>query len=290
MVYMTFIAGLNFVVLRDAVTSFSPMVFNAMRLGLGAVVLAPFLLRRLPHMRFNRHDLRMLILTTMIVLPFMQFMLVNALHYTSSSNVALMLATGPAWTVMLLARGGAVRLRRSLLLGLGVMVVGTGVVIASRGSGFTFSTNDLIGCGMMLAGSLATAWYTVYTQPLIQRYNVIDLALLKQLLVSVGVMILAAPELLQLHPGDIPTNLLPNIVYAGVIASISGSLTSVFALRKIGPARMKTYDNIIPATTALFAFLFLGEPITLLLLLGGMVTLYGVMVVRRNARPQPAAT
>lgn len=286
MLYMTIIAGLNFVVLRDAVSGFSPLTFNALRLSLGAAVMMPLLLRRLPKMRFNKHDLRVLIVSTIIAIPIIQVLMVGSLTFTTSSNVSLMLATGPAWTVLLMTLNGSATLRRNLLLGLGVMIGGAVLVIMSNSSGLTFSRDDLIGCGMMLTGAIIGAWYIVYTKPMVDRARAFDMALLKHLLITVGVIVIASPELIHVTPADIPADILPNMLFAGVVASISGTMTTTFAQKKIGPARMKTYDNIIPGSTALFGFLLLGEPITPLLVVGGALTLYGVLMVRRNVQPR----
>lgn len=286
MLYMTMIAGLNFVVLRDAVSNFSPLTFNALRLALGAAVMLPFLLYRLPKMRFDKHDLRVLIVSTIIAIPIIQVLMVGSLTFTTSSNVSLMLATGPAWTVLLMTLNGSATLRRNLLLGLLVMIGGAALVIMSNSSGVAFSRDDLIGCGMMLAGAVIGAWYIVYTKPMVDRAKAIDMALLKHQLITVGVIIIASPELIHVTPADIPAEILPNMLFAGVVASISGTMTTTFAQKKIGPARMKTYDNIIPGSTALFGFLLLGEPITPLLVLGGALTLYGVLMVRRNVKPR----
>lgn len=285
MFYMTIIAGLNFVVMRDAVTDFSPMAFNAIRLSLGACVLIPFLLRRLPHMQFDRRDIRALFIATLLTIPLTQALMVTALKYTTSSNVSLMLATGPAWTVLLTVLNGTVSFRKGLLYGLGIMLLGSAFVIASHGSGFAMSTDDLIGCGMMLIGAMLGSWYIVFTKPINDRSKTIDIILIKAILIAAGVSLLAVPELVTMSPSDVPPSLLPNIFFGGLVASISGNMTTTFAQRKIGPTRMKVYDNIIPATTAVFGFIFLGEPITALLIFGGGLTLYGVMMVRRNARP-----
>jgi drug/metabolite transporter (DMT)-like permease len=290
MFYMTIIAGLNFVVMRDAVSDFSPLAFNAIRMSLGASITIPFLLHRLPRMQFDRRDIRALLIATLLTIPVIQALMVTALSYTTSSNVSLMLATGPAWTVMLTVLNGTVSLRKGLLYGLGIMLAGSALVIASRGSGFAMSTDDLIGCGMMLTGAMLGSWYIVYTKPINDRSKTIDIILIKATLIAAGVSLMAAPELVTMTPGDIPTSLLPNILFGGLIASISGNMTTTFAQRKIGPTRMKVYDNIIPATTAIFGFIFLGEPITALLVFGGGLTLYGVMMVRRNARPTAPAT
>jgi drug/metabolite transporter (DMT)-like permease len=97
-------------------------------------------------------------------------------------------------------------------------------------------------------------------------------------------LILALPLLVQIRPSDISPDIIPHILFAGLIASVSGTITTTFAQRKIGATRMKVYDNLMPVSAVIFGFLLLNEPMTWLQLLGGMLTLGGVMLVRRFAK------
>lgn len=288
MVYMMMIAGLNFVVLRDAVSGFSPLVFNALRFALASCVMIPILIYRIPRMEFTRRELLHFIFFSAIAMSFFQIILVNSVQFTSASNASLMMATGPAWTVLLTVFLGRLRFNRYLLLGLMIMFFGTSMVILSGGDGVTFSMQDLIGCAMMLVGTVVSAGFVVYIQPIVDRRNSVDLAIIRHTTVSLSIIFLAIPQLIHIRPSDIPVSLLPNIIFAGLIASISGTITTTFAQRKIGATRMKVYDNLMPIAATLFAFLLLGEPLTLWQVVGGAFTLTGVMLVRRFAKNIPA--
>jgi drug/metabolite transporter (DMT)-like permease len=51
-------------------------------------------------------------------------------------------------------------------------------------------------------------------------------------------------------------------------------------MRRLGPTRAATYNNISPLVAAVAGILLLDEPITLLLIIGGGLTLVGVLMVR----------
>ncbi|MEL6150622.1 MAG: DMT family transporter [Chloroflexota bacterium] len=282
MMYMVIVVGMNFVVIRDAVNGFSPLAFNALRFSLASlVIMVPLLVYRLPKMTIPRRDLLIYMATSSVGLTFMQLMLVLALELTTAANTSLMMATGPAWTVMLLVAMRRQRMNRYLAGGLLVMFAGTSLVILSGGEGLSLSADDLLGCAMMLAGAAGAAAYVVMIQPVIERNNSLDLGIIKHTVLSASLLIIGIPALAQLQPADLSWGILPNIAFAGLVASVSGTLVSTFAQRKIGPTRMKVYDNIMPISTAVFAFLVLGEPLTWLQVAGGALTIGGVMVVRR---------
>lgn len=286
--YMVLVAGLNFVVLKDAVSDFSPLAFNAIRFAVAAGVMLPLFLRRLPRMHFEGDDLRVYVIATLIALPLMQLCLVYSLRLTTSANASLMLATSPAWTAVFAMLNGSVPPRRGIFAGLGVTLAGAALVILSP-TEIAFSLSDLYGCAVMLVGAIALAWYVVFTKPIVDRSSTIDAAVIKHLLITLGVVLLAVPELVQIRPADLPASLWPSILFAGLVASISGTVTSTFALRKIGATRMKLYDNFVPISAAAFGLLFLGEGVTALQIAGGALTLFGVLVVRRQSRAGLAA-
>lgn len=292
MMYMVLVAGLNFVVLRDAVNAFSPLAFNALRFALASMLIVlPLLLWRLPNFRISRADLLRFVLITALALSYMQFALIGSLTLTTAANSALMLATGPAWTVIIAVLVGRISLNRHLIGGLLVMLIGTSMVILSGEGGLQLSLNDVLGSLLMLSGAATAAAYALAIQPIIERNQSFELGLVKHTTLSMSMVLLALPELIHIQPADIPPSLLPQIAFAGLVATVSGTLSTTFAQSKIGATRMKTYDNVIPVSTAVFAFVLLGEPLVLLQIVGGALALSGVMIVRRFSRgtPKPRA-
>lgn len=292
MMYMVMVAGLNFVVLSDAVNQFSAPVFNAMRFLLASCVLmVPLALYRAPYKIIPRADLIRFALMSCVALTFLQIALTNSLRFTSAANASLMMATGPAWTVLITVLLGQARFRREIGIGLAIMVGGTAMIVLSGSETTSLSTDDLIGCALMLAGTISAAAYAVMIQPILNRHNAFDLGLIKHMSITVGVVLIALPELHHVQPTDALPTLIPHLLFGGLVASVSGTLATTFAQRKIGATRMKSYDNIIPLSAALFAFWLLGDPLTALQIIGGALTLGGVLLVRRSmTAPKPAVT
>jgi len=282
--FMTLIWGLHFIVIKDALAHFEPVTFNAIRFVVGASMLIPLAIRRRHQLKFERRDLIAIFLLAMAGSVLYQVLFVTSLHYTTSTNSALLIATMPTWTAIISMALGTVNLRRGLFIGLGVTFVGVALVILSRNQGgLTISENDLIGGIMALTAAfvLGTAW--VISKPFINRYGGMNNAIIKHWFTSFGLVMLASPDLINLRPSTFPVEVIPNILFSGILASVGGYTVTNYAIGKIGPTRTSTYHNITPLVAALGGILILHEPLTLILVIGGTLTLTGVAMVRRYA-------
>jgi drug/metabolite transporter (DMT)-like permease len=77
------------------------------------------------------------------------------------------------------------------------------------------------------------------------------------------------------------------VVWLIVLASLGGYVMYVFVTRSQGATVVSTLLYLTPPTTMLWAFLMFGEPVTLLGLLGLLVSAAGVLLVLRGRRALP---
>ena len=63
------------------------------------------------------------------------------------------------------------------------------------------------------------------------------------------------------------------ILWIGLVDSGLGYLIVVFALQKLGPTTNAVYSNFLPVTTAFFGAVLLGEHLTWLQILGGIIVI-----------------
>jgi drug/metabolite transporter (DMT)-like permease len=79
------------------------------------------------------------------------------------------------------------------------------------------------------------------------------------------------------------------LVWLVVLASLGGYVMYVFVARSAGATVVSTLLYLTPPTTMLWVFLMFGQPITLVGLLGLVVSLVGVLIVMRGRRTAAAA-
>lgn len=286
MAWVTVIWGFHYIVVKDAVQYLNPITFNALRFMLALPVFFFIASRNRHVLKFERRDLMILIGMTLIGLVGYQVLFVTAVQYTTSTNAALLIATMPLWTAVFSIVLGMISLRRGLMLGLVITLIGVVLVVLSRsGAQLSMSSDDLIGSGMALLAAIILATYMIASKPLVDKYGGLGNALYKQWITAFGLIVLALPDIVTLRASDIPMELIPNFLYSGLLACVGGYFISNYAIGKIGPARTAMYNNFAPLFAAIGGILLLHEEMTGGLFIGGALTMLGVNVVRRQMKP-----
>ena len=72
-----------------------------------------------------------------------------------------------------------------------------------------------------------------------------------------------------------------NIFYLGFFGTVLGFVWFYEGINQIGPTRAGLFINFVPVSAILLAFLILGEPLTLSLLIGTLLVSAGVYLTNR---------
>ncbi len=283
MVVMTFVWGVHYIVVKDALSDLAPLAFNAIRFSIGLPVILLAGLQRPAALRLARRDIPRLLLLGLIG-PFgYQIFFILSLERTTSTNTALLTATMPTWTALLTIMLGIIVIRRQMLVGVALSLVGVALVVVGQSEGgLSLSRSDVLGSGLALGAAMVTAVYNISIKPLVDRYGGTVIAFWTYCLSTVGLIVASAPDLAALDSDSLPVRVLPNLLYSGILSCAFGFLTENFALHRLGPARTATYYNFTPIIAAFAGVAILGDPLTVGLVVGGALTLWSVTVVRRN--------
>lgn len=275
--------GFHFIVMKNGMATIEPMTYNALRFAVPLPILFAVAFRYPALWHVSWRDLGLIALLTLIG-PFgYQIGFAQGLEMTTSTNAALLTATSPAWTALISVAVGIVAIRRRLVVGIVITLLGVALVILGRaGAELAFSHDDLVGSGLLLAATIIGAVGNIGIKPIIDRLGGMRIAIWTYWLTTAGLVILAAPDLVYLSADDVPLRMWPNIFYSGVLSSLLGFLVWNYALGILGPTRASTYNNFTPIIAAFGGIAVLGETVSPGLLVGGAFTLIGVLVVRNN--------
>ncbi|MFP4323532.1 MAG: DMT family transporter [Anaerolineales bacterium] len=288
MMYVVLIWGFHFIVLKEGLNYFEPVTYNALRFALALPFLALVAWARHMHMRMSNADARHLLLLVASGPLVWQFVFPVGLGLTTATNAALIVATLPAWVAVESMLMGRVIARRALMAGVGVTLLGVSLVVLSSGGVLRLNANDALGGGILLLGIIFLAQFTIRIKPLLRDYGSAPIAIWTHLIVTAGLLLGAAPDLLTLNAGDFSAAAIWPLVYSGFLAAALGRFMYNFALDKIGATRAAVYQNFNPLITAVFAALLLGEALTPGLGLGAFFTLLGVGMVRQFTHERTA--
>jgi len=286
--------GLHFIVVKDALETLSPLVFNALRVAIALLVLLTWSQRRGISLRVDRHDWSRLIALGLVGQFAHQLFFILSLDHTTSTNTSLLIATAPTWIAVLSVLLGILRFNRALVVGVAATITGvTLVTLGQPGAGLSVSSGDFLGIVLGLGSALALASYNIAVKSYMDRYGGLPVVVWIFTFTLIGLLIASAPDLIALDPADLTPRVWLSLVYSGACSAALGYMLETHALRTLGSARAGTYYNAMPVIAASAGVVLLGDPITVLIVLGGLLTLGGVIVVRRNSHarsPQPETT
>lgn len=218
-----------------------------------------------------------------------------ALKFSMASNVGLLVATSPMLTA-LAARllTAEARFSRGLLTGFGVAFAGAFLVIFN---GHFILKLSPLGDALALMAAASWALYSILVQKIGTRYSGVYITR-KVFFYSLLTM---APVLAW---GDFRWDLAPlwqasvmlNLLFLGIVASSVCFLLWSKVIWRLGAVTVNNFIYLVPLVTMLAAALVLGETITPIALIGGLLILAGVYMAvsgrvpgRRRAGNGPAS-
>lgn len=207
------------------------------------------------------------------------FLLENiALTYTLASNVGVIISIAPMFTILFsqfFSTGE--KITKNFFIGFTTAMIG--VIIINFNGSKVLNLNPL---GDILAVLAALVWalYAVLTKKISTwGYNTIQTT---RRTFTYGLLFMI-PSLFIL-PGNWDLSLLTDtsnllhLLFLGLGASALCFVTWNMAVKLIGAVKTSTYIYLVPAITVVTSALFLGEPLSFLLLLGTSLTIGGLVI------------
>ncbi|TXG82885.1 MAG: DMT family transporter [Sphingomonadales bacterium] len=279
MLLITLCWGFNVVPLKLALNELSPIAATALRFMLVLLLCAPF-------MRWHRGRMR-LVAASAVLGGAMMFGLMN-LAYSLSSNVSALAIAGqlgvPFSLIMaVLFLGERIRWRRTA----GILLAFSGVAILTFDPAIA---REWLPLALISASAMVWAVYTL----LQRRFSGISALSLQGWLAAVSIPIMTVLSLV-LEPGGFapivqkPWPVLGYLFYSALLSSVIGHAGFAWLLQRYPVSTLTPLTLLTPVFSVLFATLLLGNPFTLELLLGGLVTIAGIGVITvRTAQRAPS--
>ena len=274
----------NVIVSKMAASAISPTAITFYRLVLALFLMGLFTAG--PAWRNRKTILRhwpKLALYGALSAALFQALSYRAAETTTATNMAILTALIPLLSMLL----SVVILRDPLTLGmaaggalsfLGLLyLVGQGDMLS------VFQHGIHVGDGLMLLAALSYALYGV----LLRHWKVPLPAWQSTFVQSIFALLYMLPLYLRVPAAQaaLDMNTVPLILYAGIFSSVLLSFLWIEGVQRLGPNRCSIFINLLPLFTALAAFMLLREQLRSYHLLGGAVTLLGVLLAQTVQRP-----
>jgi drug/metabolite transporter (DMT)-like permease len=205
----------------------------------------------------------------------------GALARLPASRAALIIALNPAITIAISAVVFKERLRARRWLGVAVALLGVAIVV-SRGDLASFAGGG-VGMGELLMFAAVTSWalYTILGRKVLAGLSPLAATNYAALWGTLMLAVIAAPALGTLHPAQFDWRMTVSLLYLGVAGTAIAFVWYYMSVKKVGASTTSVFNNLVPVFGVAISVLLLGEPLLASMLVGGAVTIAGVLMVSR---------
>lgn len=273
--------GFDYICAKHAMEALAPitLIFFKYSIGIFLVFAIKYKIDRKPMVRLR--DVPLLVacaITGDILYYYCDY---TAMNYMPISLITIMLALVPLVSILIERVLYHKRVTVKMLVGMACCVVGVGLVIGADLS--VLLEGRLIGYVLCMCAVISWNMFNFITSSLTKKYSGITLTmnqLLCTILLTLPYAIGHWPTMDQMTPGVVG-----GLLYLGLISAGFGFYIYVYALDLLGPTTNSVYSNFLPITATFFGWVFYGEMISPMQILGGVVVIItGYIVIKEKGR------
>jgi drug/metabolite transporter (DMT)-like permease len=264
--------------LRDDI---GPLTLAAARFLIAAAFFAALLRRQPPEERRLGQDRWLLVGMALSGVTVFAPTLYLGLRFTTAVNATLINGTGPLITGILAALLIRESMSRRQIVGALVSLIG--VIVLISGGRFLFWQGMHINVGDLIVLGAVALWglYSVLGRQVMRHRSALSTTAFSAFL-GLPLLLLAAAWEMRTFAIDARPGLVLAILYIGVAPTVIGFLSWNAGVCRLGPGGAMVFYNTLPLYGALLGCLFLGEPVGLSHLLGGVLIIGGGLWAARG--------
>lgn len=258
-----------------------PLALALCRLGAGAAAL--FLLERL-FVRAKRPPVRELAFLSFLALlgvVLNQGLFLEGVKRTTATNAILLIATIPAFTLLVAVLLGHERAVGVKVAGLALSFAGVLVLVLK--DGIDLGSQAMVGNLLVVANSLSYSFYLVLSRPVLSRHDPLTVVAWVFLLGTLEMALVATPALLAVDWSALGAVEWGAFAYVIVFASVFTYGVNNWVLRHLSASRVASFVYLQPLVGTVLAAVVLREALGIQELVAGALILGGVALANRPA-------
>ena len=277
--------GASFVATKAALRDIQPITLIVLRFAIGILILAFAVWRLRVFKIVPARDFILLALLGFIAIAVHQGLQAFGLLFTTSGNMAWLVATQPIFTAILAAIVlreifGAIKIAGLAIAFVGVIIVVTRGALSPDTLGLPSTFGDLLA----LASAVNWTIFSVLSKPLLKR---IPPTLMMAYVMTIGWAIVVPVWGIGQNWNDLAHLTSAGWIAVAFLGIFCSGIAYIFwydALAHIDASQVSVFIYLEPLVTVIVAALILNEPITPITLLGGFTIILGVYLVNRPTR------
>jgi drug/metabolite transporter (DMT)-like permease len=270
----------SFIWFKVANETFHPITIVFIRLLFSVILLTAYLIVSKNYMKIKKAD-RKLFLMLALFEPFFYFLGESfGLTYVSATVCSVLISTIPVFATI----GAWLIFREKLKVinyaGIILSFIGVIVFILNKDGSISF---NIKGLGLLTFAVLTAVGYNLTLSRLVGSYSPVYIVNVQNLIGA----ILFLPLFLILDFKHFMTtpftfDMFRPIIELAVFASCGAFILFAYAVKHMGITKANVFSNCIPVFTALFAFILLGDKLTIQNLIGMAIVIAGLFMSQMN--------
>lgn len=274
--------GVNFVVVKAALSQFQPHVFNSMRFVLAIVAMVAVMRYKAISIRPFSRQTSLLMLAGLLHTSFYQILFIEGIARTTASNSAMILAATPATVAVMGHVIGSEKIVRHTWAGIALAFGGLYLIIRASNQNFSLRDASFLGDVLVLCAMLLWAAYTAWARQLMQRFSVMEVTALSTIYGAVPLVLWSIPDLFVQQWQAVTIAGWGGVVYSGMFSITIAYFIWNASVQRVGAARTAIFSNLIPVFAVITGVVFLDETVSEVQLLGAVCVIAGIVLARRT--------
>lgn len=277
--------GINYVVSKDVVAAFPPLVWASARIIIAStLMLLMAVAMRRKHPVPDRHFFVPLIGYALLATVINQTCFLVGIKHTTSTNSAILNSLIPVFTLLIVVLRGQEILSRRMALGFVSALVG--VLVLRRIEDFSLSNETFYGDLLTIINSLSYATFLALSKKFYEKHDPIWTTVWLFMYGSVGITIIAIPDWLTFTMPAMNTTLWAEAAFTIIGATLFTYFLNNWALAWAKSSHVAIFIYLQPVITSIIAWSWRGEQATWRSILSTMLIFMGLlMAISKHDNP-----
>ncbi len=280
--------GLNYVISKIVVEAFPPLVWASIRIIVASVIMfsVAFLTRRKSAPKSSVDFFGPLMFYALLGIIINQGAFLVGLHYTTSTNSAVLNTLIPVFTLAIVTIRGQEPL--TARRGIGFAFAFAGVLVIRKVENFSLSDQTLTGDLLTILNCLSYGLFLSFSKKFLEKNDRVWTTAWMFIYGSFGLTFLALPDWLQFKMPEMSPRLLGCMVFAILGGTLTTYFLNMWALARMKSSSVAIFIYLQPIVASLLAYFWLGEPITLRTMFATALIFAGMLLSIQKPETLPA--
>ncbi len=258
--------GVNFSVVKMALSEMPPLSFNGLRFILASFAILILLRAIESDVKVDKSDLLRFLMLGVLGHALFQILFIWGINYTKAGSTALILSTSPIFTAATSSALGYERVSKYSWLGVVLSFLGVMFIIRESDVALSHSpnpSNELLGSFLILGSAVCWALYTALAKPLMAKYSPLKVTALTMAIGTVFLIPVVSKPMLYQDWSGLSLRVWIVLIYSFSLALVASYFIWYYAVKRIGSTRTSVYQSLTPIFSLIAARVLLGEGITI---------------------------